>query len=277
MIDYIDSCFPLIKFPNDDFVEYQRNNFFNIDKLFVFNDILKFERMKKIKINHSFDVLFSNYSIWSRNIQSMRYDFEIALMFMLYYFNKGIPECNNDIDDLYSKYDWSNSDINVDDNNPSNMEQYKKLFNTFADYFVHSLITFVNNIKNEIVYIFNFKSDEIFKFEYKLSKKDLRVFSKNIENDLVTFINNYKNFLYISKFKNVRKFRNVMVHKNTPFIFKLDTKIFKPDNFYAITSITKEESSTLLIKNIQESLNLLSEQCKEFNRIVNKYFKLLVN
>lgn len=275
MIDYIDNCFSLIQFPDDEFIEYQQKNFFNIDNLFIFNDDLKIERMHKRNANNPYTTLFSNYFIWGRNIQSMRYDLEISLMFLLYYFNKGIPEHNNDIEDVYTKYNWSKADISLDDKNPSNIELYKKLFNTFSNYFIHSLITFVNNIENQIVYVFNFKNDKIFSYKNNLSVNDLNVFADEIKPELINFINKFKDFLYNSQYKELREFRNTMVHKNTPFIFRMETKIFKPDNMYAISSISEEASSTKLVNDIKASLILVEHQCKMFNEIVNKYFKLL--
>ena len=107
MIDYMDDCFDLINFPDFDFTERIRKEFYNIDNLFCFSFPSKHIRSKqKKKSEDYFDNRYTNinavHSFWCINIQDMRYELEIPLMFLMYYYEKGIPQTDNQIEDCYS-------------------------------------------------------------------------------------------------------------------------------------------------------------------------------
>ena len=282
MIDYIDDCFDLINFPDFDFIERIRKEFHDIDNLFCFSFPSKHILSKQKKNSEDFYInRYTNinavHNFWCINIQDMRYDLEIPLMFLMYYYEKGIPQTDNQIEDCYSKYDWSNKDYFFDDNNPSNLEQYKKLFNTFLNFFTSSMIIFSNKIKEHFLELLFLKDKNLFKENSSIKINSEINLSPEILQKTLTFVENFKTFLYKSEFKELRELRNDFIHHTSPTKNEVKANYNKDTDFIEFYFGKDLKTITELVDLIKSSLCLLEHQCNNFKDWCDDYLFYLSN
>lgn len=263
MIDYIDNSFDLIEFPDIETTDKYRKEFFNINRLFNYDN--KIGNPKNGLLHLAF-----NHQQWLMYIQSLRFDIEIPMLMSLLFFEKGIPEKNTEIEKLYFKYNWENYD-EYDINSPLYKENYKKLFDTFIRFTWHSIISFTNKLQEQFCYLFNIET-KCFKKDYIMTNKDYsdEIISHNYKTQVSNFITSFKNLIYLSDFNKLRKYRNKEVHSTGNFNSIL-LATSSEENSITDFKIYDEISSSEILDDLKISFELLSTQCDYFYSITKSY------